>query len=374
MAAPKIQANAHALFAHALPGNAGGHVLALREYHAQTEHLHYLADHLGELGTKHRVGAIALEHPATLMMFQWAYRDAKTSEEKKTAKQNLHDALQIMSVYTQNVDYTVRLMTEAIDRGITVVDYDGRYAFHDGYAYNAQKITAAGASLDRPFAQMDKPHQALWFFKQAKALYDAHPEYKAKMDAIDATVMQMQRSGVPMDVISATLATQAVDKGKNMISVSGAVHVMGGTYGGNSDAQGIFDDGLAAAGWKVTDGFLGTKQEMREYLTYLDPKKYSILCGNRDQADFALLTDTDEMATRIHTLPVKESTAVKQQLAKMDPCANAPAVEKVYSQTMLHPSTIPGVAETIAALHKAMHAPTHGVKTPTTRAPDEKRR
>ena len=364
-----IKPNAKALLDKALPANTGGHVLALREYHTQTGHLQYLADHLQELATKHHVGTIGLERAPTLMLFEWAYRDAKTPTEKATAKQLLRDAYYSMGKHHENVDVSVRLITEAIDRGVAVVGFDARHLFSEAYPYYAAAITQAGVALDQPLSKLPADYQAMWLFHQAKKLYDAHPEYKAKLDVIEGTVKQLRAKGVPTDVISATLATQMADPHKNMITVSGSVHLQGSKFGGEEDAQGIFDEGMTAAHWKVTDGFVGTKQEMVTFTAVFTSGTYNMQCATHDQADFALLCDTDELATRTHALKVKESKAVQEQLTHIDPCAGSPAVEKVYKPEQLNPSLIPGMKEAIAKLHQAFGAPAHSTSLPTSSAP-----
>ena len=264
----KIQPNGKALLNTALPGGEGGHVLALREDHEHGGHIRYLSQHMAELKSDHNLGTLGLEQASYTMLFHWAYQDALahgSPEAIKTARDMLVDAYEAYGDPKNISRQRGVLVAAAIEQGIDVVCYDARFTLAKDYQKSAEsrgEFVQSGRA-QRAFSDLDDNDKYYSMLRDAHKLYHDHPEYKARLDAIEGGVQKMQDAHVRMDIILANVVSSLADPSKNMLTIGGSAH-QSGEKDPEQQVDGIFDEGLAYAPlsnhshWKVTDCFAGT--------------------------------------------------------------------------------------------------------------------
>ncbi len=357
-AAEKIQSNGKALLNDALPGDAGGNVFTLREDHRYGRHIPYLTAHMEELGAEHNLGTLGFEQPPYMMAFGWAYRDAAPGPKKDAAREALLNAYEGYSANRRIGRQRGELAVAAIDQGVEVICFDGRFSLAQSYQDEKRGIRALQRQKPEDFADLSGEESFCWTLNAAKTLYANHPEYKSKLQQVEQAVATMEKKKIPMDIICATVVTQMGNATKNMLTISGLAHLSGGSVP-EMNVQGIFDEGLAHAPigenghWRVTDGFMGTEKGIR-LTAYGDHERTK----NYDRMDYLWAIDTDEVATRRivdgkQTI-VSTSASLRSQMPEFDPSSKrAPLPEDLYTEAKLNPTLIPELQDVIAPLKPA---------------------
>lgn len=334
-----IPSNGKTILNYALPGDQGGNALVLRESHRYTRHLNYLAEHMQELASEHRVGMVGIEMASYMMAFHWAYRDAAPGPQKEAAREQLIDAYAAYyAEYPKLAERQAKIVLSAVDQGVDVACVDAR------------GTRAEDAS--EPYT------------KAAEKIYRRHPEYADKIDAVEYAMDQMTQKGVPMEVIASTVLSRLADPSRNMIAIAGYNHINGSylRQDENYRSDGIFDEGIAHAPaengttWRVTDGFIGTPTSIR-YMA----NAQTGAPGTQDQIDFVWSLSTDDTLLWRPTEDgqwelLSNNEELTRMLPQFDPHANAPTAEQLFGDK-LDPSQIAGVQQAIADLQAAFQKP-----------------
>ncbi len=357
------------LFRAALPAKEGGHILALREYHDAYEHLQLLTNNIKTLKRDHRVGVIGFESAIFMNLFEWAYRDGKLAATPEEAQQQMEDVYQAYARldFIKNLYGRSNLSIAAHKNGMDIFHFDGRQLplmerLKTASPELINDFQQKGFDATTPYAKIvtgyaTDPDQSVfkmyWLLLKAKKLYDENPEYRTKLDAIESTITTLLSKNIPIDVISANIMAQYASKTNNAISISGTYH-LGGFKSERDRLQGIFDEGLAGAGWKVTDGWIATTHTHPNHSWTEIGFGDGLGCDNFDSMDWLYLIDTN----KVRHFPEKIDRGRGNFIIKEDTysCSYAPPVETKYSPEQLDPRRVPGLNEALDDLRAALAA------------------
>lgn len=320
---------------HALPGHADGHVLVLGEMHPEPEHLRWLTEHLRELKAEHNLGSIHLESGPYKEMFLWAYRDGKlpVGTDRAAARNYLQHTFGRMTGYPESCEALVDLCMAAIDEGIAVQCYDSRETLHSmTKRYLTDINTVQKRAKDDPdydrglsnlgssvYQSLDTREQKALAVLHAHYLYNTYPEYKTRLDNVEAVIdaqQSMRKNCQPLgyDATSAQIAVATMAPHKNVIGIIGASHLIG--YHDNalrSDAT--FSEHVRHT-LKTTTAFAGTAHGLvHSFLEAVNSE--SSLYNHPYHVPALLALDTDEVVPAMTAKNDVSSRADADSLAEM---------------------------------------------------------
>lgn len=345
----------------ALPPNKVQHMLMLREVHAYLDHEIYLANHLQELATDHALGTICVENPPYLMAYLWAYRDAASKEEKAIAYDDFKRAYNLIYDNSTAAEQCATLYTKAIDLGINIVCFDSRHTLGEGWRSLGMAQQELERALDLQNKSFTESRQgAINFlrekvsqFQERDIFFNAHPEYKAKVEAIEGLspcVLETEHSGnsIPVDAVFSKIIHTLSDPNKNAITIAGLSHI---SEGGSENATGILDECMAINGWQVTDAFIGSEQQVNEaIIKYRDPIFHADSDKNwnkfsspllYDHIDFVWAFDSDIVAHPPSNIDSKIASPPLSLEYDVFSNANGVPVDSQFTTEQINPSLIP---------------------------------
>ena len=66
-----------------------------------------------------------------------------------------------------------------------------------------------------------------WMVNEARLLLEQHPEYQARLDAMESMILEGRVKGLPEDAISSAIFHSSMDRERNAISMHGYFHLQG---------------------------------------------------------------------------------------------------------------------------------------------------
>lgn len=293
--------NSTTLLNEALPAHQSQHVLALGEAHEMVKHYKMLKNEWGKLSDPagHNVGTFALERNPYTSVFFWALKDGKLPVKPGNEQQYVERMMQYMTApaLRPNAVEATRLGIEVMKQGGTVLMFDARktwsglltehgksmqavynrYFLSDTYLdsiRNDPKTAIFDKKLDEDLrtgmlkttaSHENRPYQkrgekaadakqsvyALVAYAEIMELLARHPEYAARLDAIEKPGLKARFSKLPEDAQSAAIVYAHADPAKNVLAVSGGAHLIG-LRSTPQKFQGTFAEHLVLKGMKVT--------------------------------------------------------------------------------------------------------------------------
>lgn len=260
-----------------LPNGQGGHNIAIGEAHNDIIHAEWLRDHSSELLQQHNVGTAGFERSAIVNVFFWAYKDGHLPVPEEHKAKYMHSILDnfVDDGYRQRAKIEADFFMNALDKGGTVVAFDSRnpprdyYIDSNVYGSALKQITdyfkqhpgeeekiRSNPELLEKFSQeftwkngKHNPAITKYAFAicEANILLEKYPEYRIRMDNIQALIDAGKQSGMGEDAISAAIFHTGRDQNRNSMTISGHRHIRGETDEEHK-AQGTFGHHLTAMG------------------------------------------------------------------------------------------------------------------------------
>jgi hypothetical protein len=355
--------NGRNFFRKTLPKSQSECALALREYHWDSSHIHFLETHMPELAKDHNLGTLVLEYPPFMMLFFWAHRDGRLGKTRAEADDILKNALIGVSDHGESGARSA-LISAAHASKVDVIAPDARQLFEPKLKECSSEVKFVESHPSWSFWDFSMDQQLGWALVKAEEIYEANPDYARRLNAIEHAITVLRSERIPKDVITATLATCLAKPKSNMIAIYGAAHIGGidnRKLSPRGDISGIFDNALARQGWNVTDAIIGSKKEVEEQIDISIRYRDALLPeapGNYDLIDGIYLTDQDKFITGF-VPPKRYSQSVTGYLRTppIDTFSNtlAPPVDALFRPWELNPALKPRTQKILETLQEALN-------------------
>jgi hypothetical protein len=284
--------NAKAFFAKALPTGKSGHVLAVGEDHEMYDYTKTLKANMGALADAkgHNVGTLAMERPLHMNVVMWAMKDGHlpVSAGNEQAYLNSMMTANTMPGLKKSMVAAAEMVSEANRAGIAMVAFDARYTWasltkqygenmkrvrallpEDTAAY--ERLHADPAALTAFTTEVRKHHKLSGYavhtmlsLIEVEDLLEKHPQYKTKLEQMEAIALAAKGKGLGEDGQSAAVLAANMDMSRNAITISGHTHI-NGREATSSRAQGTFAAHLEEHGMTATPVILASQKEFVDW-------------------------------------------------------------------------------------------------------------